>query len=168
MQGKDKGLQEHNGKPLLTHVIDKLSPQVDDIIISANRHISQYSDFGFPVYPDNTTTFDGPLAGIAATIPACKHDWIIIVPCDMPNLPANLISKMSDHLSDARLITISSDNKTQLVFLLHRNLLDSITLYLQSGHNKVMNWVSAQESYNIELPDKQNFKNINTPDQLNK
>ena len=167
MQGKDKGLQLYHGKPLLTHVLNKLDSQVDDIIISANRHIDQYDAFGFPVCPDITSSFDGPLAGIAAAIPACKHDWIMVVPCDMPDLPADLVSKMSGHLTEARLITISCDNRTQLVFLMHRSLLDSISAYLKSGQNKVMNWVSSQNCITIELEDSHAFRNINTLDQLN-
>jgi molybdopterin-guanine dinucleotide biosynthesis protein A len=166
MEGKDKGLQRYNGKPLLAHVIDKLKPQVDDIVISANRNIDQYTDFGFPVCPDNTSTFDGPLAGIAASIPACKHDWIIVAPCDMPDLPADLVTLMAAHLTDARLITISSHNRIQLIFLIHRSLLDSIALHLESGENKVMNWVSSQNSITIDLTHTQAFKNINTLDQL--
>ena len=166
MQDKDKGLQPYHGKPLLTHVIDKLKPQVDDIIISANRNIDQYGAFGFPVCQDSTRTFDGPLAGIAATAPACKHDWIMVVPCDMPDLPADLVSLMSEHLAEARLITISCDDRTQLVFLMHRSLLDSISEYLESGQNKVMNWVSSQSSISIDLTNRQAFKNINTLDQL--
>jgi molybdopterin-guanine dinucleotide biosynthesis protein A len=167
MQGKDKGLQLYHGKPLLTHVIEKLKPQVDDIIISANRNIDQYDAFGLPVCPDITRTFDGPLAGIAAATPACRHDWIMVVPCDMPDLPSDLVSKMSGHISEARLITISCDKRTQLVFLMHRSLLDSISQYLQSGKNKVMNWVEGQKNITIDLEDRQAFNNINTLDQLN-
>jgi molybdopterin-guanine dinucleotide biosynthesis protein A len=166
MQGKDKGLQLYNGKPLLAHVIDKLKPQVDDIVISANRNIDQYNGFGFPVCPDNTSTFDGPLAGITASIPACKHDWIIVAPCDMPDLPADLVTLMTAYITDTRLITISSHNRMQLIFLIHRSLLDSISLYLESGENKVMNWVSSQNSITIDLSDTPALKNINSPDQL--
>ena len=167
MQGKDKGLQSYQGKPLLTHVIDKLKSQVDDIIISANRNIDKYDTFGFPVRADITSTFDGPLAGIAAATPACKHDWIMVVPCDMPDLPSDLVSKMSGHLSEARLITISSDKRMQLVFLMHRSLTESISRYLHAGENKVMNWVASQNSTMLDLEDRQAFKNINTLDQLN-
>ncbi|HEX5538881.1 MAG TPA: NTP transferase domain-containing protein, partial [Methylophilaceae bacterium] len=37
MGGVDKGLMEFLGKPMVAHVIQRLAPQVDEILINANR-----------------------------------------------------------------------------------------------------------------------------------
>ena len=52
MGGVDKGLQHFQNQPLVQHVIERLSPQVDALWISANRNMSTYADFGHPVFSD--------------------------------------------------------------------------------------------------------------------
>ena len=47
MGGKDKGLIELNQKPLIEHVIERLSPQTPRILINANRNQDAYGAFGF-------------------------------------------------------------------------------------------------------------------------
>ena len=167
MEGKDKGIQPYKTKPLVLHVIDRLSPQVDDIVISANRNFDEYHSYGYPVCADNSTNYDGPLAGIVSAIPACKHEWILVVPCDMPDLPDNLVDQMYGHISEAPLIKVISNNRDQLVFLLHRTLKDSIDSFLHSGQHTVMKWASSQAHYTLNIDDDFAFNNINTFDQLN-
>jgi len=43
--GNDKGLLPYKNKRLIEHVIERMSPQVTDIVISANRNIETYSVF---------------------------------------------------------------------------------------------------------------------------
>ena len=53
MNGADKGLQLLKNKPLISHVIERLQPQVIDISINANRHHEEYAQWGFPVFQMN-------------------------------------------------------------------------------------------------------------------
>ncbi|MEZ0273190.1 MAG: NTP transferase domain-containing protein, partial [Methylophilaceae bacterium] len=62
MGGVDKGLVPFQGKPLVTHVLERLRPQVDEILVNANREIDTYAKFGYPVVPDAIGGFAGPLA----------------------------------------------------------------------------------------------------------
>jgi len=62
--GVDKGLLELNGTSLVQHLINRIQPQVSKIIISANRNLDNYKNFGFPVYKDERKDCAGPLAGI--------------------------------------------------------------------------------------------------------
>ena len=62
MGGNDKGLIPLNGKPLYQHVIDRLRPQVEDLLINANRNQAFYQESGIPVINDIITGFVGPLA----------------------------------------------------------------------------------------------------------
>ncbi|WP_438883384.1 NTP transferase domain-containing protein, partial [Bacillus cereus group sp. BC29] len=43
MDGVDKGLQLLDGTPLALHALRRLSPQVDETLISANRHADRYA-----------------------------------------------------------------------------------------------------------------------------
>jgi molybdopterin-guanine dinucleotide biosynthesis protein A len=166
MNAADKGLLPFKGRHLIEHAIEKISPQVDDIVISANRNLDQYRALGYAVYTDHTDGFEGPLAGIASTIPHCRHDWIVVVPCDMPSLPGNLVSAMLNWTSSAKLVVISTDNQPQLIFLLHRDLLDSILHYLATNQRSAMQWVNSVNHHKLEMAIDYQLVNINTPGQL--
>ena len=64
MGGADKGLIQLQNQPLIQYVISRLQPQVDEILINANREIAQYKAFGFKIFQDKNQDFAGPLAGI--------------------------------------------------------------------------------------------------------
>jgi molybdopterin-guanine dinucleotide biosynthesis protein A len=166
MGGIDKGLVPFKGKRLIEHAIERIKPQVDDIVISANRNLDQYKALGYAVHADQSENYDGPLAGIAGALPYCKHDRVMIIPCDMPSLPANLVSSMTQSTATARLVVISTAGKTQLVFLLHRSLMDSIDRYLAENQRSVMQWVDSVEHQTVEMAIENHFLNINTPGQL--
>jgi molybdenum cofactor guanylyltransferase len=63
MGGVDKGLQVFRGKPMVAHVIERLAPQVDELLINANRNPADYGRFGHRVIADEIEGFAGPLAG---------------------------------------------------------------------------------------------------------
>lgn len=65
MGGKDKGLIELNNKPLIQHVIERLSPQTPIILINANRNQQAYAQFG-QVFSDHFSDYPGPMGGIHA------------------------------------------------------------------------------------------------------
>src|SRR5581483_1360528 len=71
MGGADKGLVELHGRPLAAHALDRLRPQVDALLISANRNHDRYAALGAPVIADASSTFDGPLAGMLAALSRC-------------------------------------------------------------------------------------------------
>ena len=50
--GVDKGLQELRGRPLVAHVIERFAPQVDELLINANRNRERYAAFGQRVVAD--------------------------------------------------------------------------------------------------------------------
>ena len=68
MGGVDKGLIDLRGQPLVAHVIAALEPQVENIIISANRDLDRYTEFGYPVVTDTLPDHPGPLAGILSSM----------------------------------------------------------------------------------------------------
>src|SRR2546430_12427864 len=58
----DKGLVPIDGRPMVAHVIGRLRPQVDGILINANQHRVEYEGFGYPVLADAIGGFARPLA----------------------------------------------------------------------------------------------------------
>ena len=66
MGGGDKCLLPLAGRPILAHVIERLKPQVAELIISANGDPARFSAFDLPVVEDRLGGFAGPRAGILA------------------------------------------------------------------------------------------------------
>ena len=64
--GRDKGLIEWHGKPLVEHVADRLRPQIGQLIISCNRNVTAYRKLADKIVVDSRRDFQGPLAGLEA------------------------------------------------------------------------------------------------------
>src|SRR5204863_8975561 len=82
MGGVDKGLQPFRGKPMVAHAIERLAPQVGEIIINANRNTEAYAAFGHRLVADAITGFAGPLAGFERGLDYAKGELVVTVPCD--------------------------------------------------------------------------------------
>lgn len=162
MQGLDKGLMLWQGQPLVAHVIDKLKTQVDDIVISCNRSFEDYQHYGLAV-ADTTPNFAGPLAGIAAALSYCQHDWVIVVACDMPCLPVDVALRLWE-ASNKSPLTVAHDGEhlQPLCALLHKSLLPSLEEHVKQGHAAVYKWINTQTHSIAYFDDKHAFMNINS------
>jgi molybdopterin-guanine dinucleotide biosynthesis protein A len=176
MGGIDKGLIPFHGKPLIESAIAKLKPQVQTIVINANRSITKYAAYGYPVIMDETPDFSGPLAGFSVALKACKTPYLLTSPCDSPLLPNNLAKLLAAEMErgDFQLVYASSkeaDGKVwaQPVFCLMRsNLQDSLNQFLQKGDLKIDRWFKELRSSTVVFDDPLVFANVNTPEELKK
>jgi molybdopterin-guanine dinucleotide biosynthesis protein A len=174
MGGIDKGLIPFHGKPLIESAISRLKPQVSTILINANRSITRYSHYGYPVLMDETPDFSGPLAGFSVGLKHCKTPYLLTSPCDSPLLPTDLAEKMEYQLEDddLELVFASSkedDGKTwsQPVFcLMKSNLQDSLNAFLSKGDLKIDRWFKELHSATVVFENAQAFANVNTPEEL--
>jgi molybdopterin-guanine dinucleotide biosynthesis protein A len=99
MGGGDKALRPLGGRLLLERVIERIRPQVAELILNANGDPDRFARFGLPVVADTVPDFAGPLAGILAGL-----DWaaeyrpdcalVVSVPTDAPFLPEDLVKRM--------------------------------------------------------------------------
>ncbi len=92
--GRDKGLESLAGRPLIAHVIERIRPQVDDVIIVANRHLDEYAAYA-RVVADDSPGFLGPLAGIATALARCETEWLLTASVDVPQPPLDLASRLT-------------------------------------------------------------------------
>lgn len=166
--GQDKALVAFAGSPLIAHVLARLRPQVDDIVINCNRSQEQLAAFGLPLVPDTEPDFAGPLAGIAAALPHCRHEYVLVTPCDSPFLPRDLAAKLLAALDDGQKLAICHDGERlqPLFMLLHHSLLDSLRDYLASGQHKVEIWCQSQRPVIVGINTPSAFINLNTPEEL--
>jgi len=161
MNGVDKGLVLLQNKPLIQHVITRLKPQVDEILINANREITQYQTFSYSVLQDETDEFLGPLAGFSLGLQHAKHDYVLTVPCDSPLLPLVLVERLYNGMSASRtdIAVASSDGNTHPVFcLMKKSVLPSLMEYLASGERKVSTWQKSLQYIEVDF----NGHNLNS------
>lgn len=137
MGGKDKGLIELNQKPLIEHVIERLSPQTPRILINANRNQDAYSKFGF-VFSDQFKDFPGPMGGIHAGLMHAETDWVGFVPCDSPQINTDLVERFCQAVKEDSDILVAHDgDHQQPVFTLyHKRVLPKLTAFLERATAK--------------------------------
>ena len=167
MGGKDKGLVELNGTPLIEHVLSVMSPQVGQLVINANRNIEEYQRYGFPVVSDTMVDYQGPLAGFASTMAATETEYIVTIPCDSPLLPDDLVQRLVQALNreDAELAVAHDGHRLQPVFaLIQVSLLPGLLQFLQRGDRKIDLWYAQHKMAKADFSDiPETFLNINTP-----
>src|SRR3569832_2884812 len=101
MDGIEKGLLPYSGRPLVSHAIDVVEPHVGEHIVRANRRVDEYAALGARVVMDEWPDARGPLAGIARALNVTRMPYLMIVPCDKPFLPPDLVPRLAAALSDA-------------------------------------------------------------------
>jgi len=167
MGGADKGLLPLAGRPLASHVIARLAPQVDALLISANRNLDAYRAFGHPVLTDASAEFLGPLAGLRAGLAACATPWLVCCPCDCPALPADLVARLRAAVGDAPLAVATVEGRMQPTFqLCRRELLPALDAFLAAGHRRVGGWCREMGAVEVAFPDINAFRNMNNPADL--
>jgi len=170
MEGQDKGLVQVLDGPLVGKVIDRIEPQVARILISANRNIAEYSRFGFPVVEDSLNSFAGPLSGILSAMDFTGDDTLVIIPCDTPLVPDDIVSRLQSCLSEnmAEVCCVKEHDRLQpLVCILRTTLRDSLYTFLSQGKHKVRDWLQSQKLATLDYPEGNGcFININTREEL--
>lgn len=175
MGGVDKGLVLLQKKLLVQHIIERLTPQVDEILINANREIAQYETFGFKVLQDENPEFLGPLSGMLLGLKHAQHDLVLSVPCDSPLLPLDLAARLYNSMleSNADIAVASSDGNTHPVFcLMKKSVLPSLIEFLDAGERKVSSWQKSQPYIEVDFSDcalqdgTSAFTNLNTLEEL--
>lgn len=176
MGGGDKGLRIVAGRPLLGHVIERLGPQVDDMVLNANGAPDRFAAFGLPVVPDSLPGWPGPLAGILAGM-----DWaaargaaaVVSVAADTPFFPLDLVVRLQDAAQPSGLALAATREGDRV--LRHPTfglwpvaLREDLRAALIEGMRKVVMWTDRHCAGVAEFDATpfDPFFNINTPDHL--
>lgn len=177
MGGVDKPLLRLGGRTLLSHVIERLAPQCDGVIVSANGDPERFEEVGVPVVPDDLPDHPGPLAGILAAmewgaLQSPPFSWIVSVPGDTPFLPGDLVLRLHEAREGAHAplaCAVSGSRSHPAVGLWPTDLKNDLRRCLSVEHlRSVHGWAgrhgAAQASWPVEPYDP--FFNINTPEDL--
>ena len=170
MGGVDKGLKVLRGKPMVQWAIERLEPQVDELLINANQNLETYEHLGYRVIPDEIGGFAGPLAGLQRGLTEARHPLVATTPCDSPFLPRDLIARLYAALSreNAEIAVARTGDQPHPVFCLCRKqVLDGLNAFLAAGGRKIDAWYAKLNVVEVAFNDQaEAFSNINTPDEL--
>lgn len=167
--GVDKGLIQLRQISLVQHVVNRVEPQVTEIIISANRNLDAYTNLGYPVYTDEISDFAGPLAGILKALQHCQSEWLLTIPADSPFIADNLAQRLIENIENNKIAIAHDGERLQPTFsLIHKSLESSLKDFLQKGERKTRVWMQQQSHAVVDFSDQTDaFININTQDELN-
>ena len=170
MGGVDKGLQVFQGRPMVEHVLARLAPQVEEIVINANRNIEAYAAYGHRVIADEIEGFAGPLAGFERGLAHAGGELVLTVPCDSPFLPMDLVRRLRTAMqgADAELAVARTGDQAHPVFcLMRRSVHGSLRGFLAAGERKIDRWYSRLRVVEVAFDDEADaFLNINTREEL--
>jgi len=182
MGGVDKGLQNFNGIPLALHTLMRLGPQVESVMVNANRNLSAYESFGAAVWPDASADFAGPLSGFLVGLERAETPYVLTVPCDTPRLPLDLAKRLAEALvrEDADIAMAAAPEtddhgqthiRTQPVFCLMKiELSESLVKFTHAGGRKIDAWTAQHKTvvvpFDAPSDDPLAFANVNTLNEL--
>ena len=114
-----KAFVKLNEKPLIDYVIQSIEPQVDRVLLSGSR--TSLLGLSYPIIEDLGSRYSGPLAGLYSALESSLFDsteYIVIVPCDGPFIPNNLVCKLHDAIkeNDSDVCFIKYDGILQTTF----------------------------------------------------
>ncbi|TDO16734.1 MULTISPECIES: molybdenum cofactor guanylyltransferase MobA [Halomonas] len=175
MGGRDKGLEPFLGRPLVAHVRDRLAGRVVEVLINANRNAEAYAPFSDRVIVDAEGGFQGPLMGIYSGLRAATTPWLLVVPCDSPALPRDLVDRMVARLaaSDGQhqgegdiAVAFDGERLHPVVALIRTALVDDLAMALAAGERKIDRWYARHAWCRVDVSDCPDaFANLNSDDE---
>lgn len=174
MGGQDKGLVKWQGKAFIDHVIGNLQNQVSHIAVSVNRNIEAYAERTPHVFADARQWQGlGPLAALstaASDVRLTTADWLLIVPCDTPNLPDDLVVTFlmdaQDYPATAAFYAETDTQAHYSIMFVRPQLLQSTVDYLYTGMRTLRGWLEQQHARPVHFPDEAAFVNYNSPQDM--
>jgi molybdopterin-guanine dinucleotide biosynthesis protein A len=96
MGGVIKAQQLLGGQTLIQHVIDRMKPQVEQLVLSVEKVSTEFSSYGLQQLADPEPGSNGPLGGLLSALSNLngQHDWMLLAPCDAPFFPLDLGQKL--------------------------------------------------------------------------
>ena len=171
MQGEDKGLILINDKPLISYVADVVDGKVGRLLISANRNVEMYQQYG-EVISDELADFQGPLAGIAKAFSVVSTPYLLVLPCDSPLVNEIVIDRLIKCMADKNVDICVADDGARIhptFALIKTSLKDNLLDFLDSGERKLGLWIEQNDFQKVDFSDQPKvFINLNNPQDFDK
>lgn len=181
MGGGDKGLVDLAGRPMLTHVIERLAPQVGRLILNANGDPARFAHFGLEVVADvdnQAPQGKGPLAGLEAGLVWAERSgdgfsWVATVTTDAPFLPTDLVARLAAAVDGGPAIAVSGGRRHPTIGLWPVAIAKKVRAALDEGRYGADDFAKANGAVEVDFPFSQigehsidPFFNANAPDDI--
>ena len=161
--GGDKGLRVVAGRPILERIIERLSPQVDRVLLNANGEPARFAMFGIEVIADTVPDLPGPLAGILAGLERAADlgaGSILTVPCDAPFAPRDLRVRLS--AAGPFALAVGGDGRRHPTFgLWPVRMRARLRAGIADGARRVGAWMAEHGAAEAHVGDEAAFFNLN-------
>ncbi|HEY6918589.1 MAG TPA: molybdenum cofactor guanylyltransferase MobA [Tabrizicola sp.] len=170
MGGADKAFVQLSGRPLIAHVLDRLEPQVDRVLISANGDASRFASLGCPVVADAAP--QGPLSGVLSALTATASlgaTHVVSTPVDTPFLPGDLVPQLllaAEGSAEGLAYASDPTGDHPATALWPVGLAAALAAFLAQGEARVTRFTAAHQAVSAPFPDPRAFLNLNTPEDL--
>lgn len=177
MGGGDKPMREIGGRAILDHVVERLEPQCDGLLLNANGDPERFARFGLPVVADTVAGYPGPLAGILAALEWTAQnrpgvEWVVSAAGDCPFLPRDLVARLqrARQAEGADLAVAASGGQAHPVIGLWKVALrdDLRRALVEEDLRKIDRWTARYRLATVSWPGEpvDPFFNANTVDDL--
>ncbi len=168
--GGNKPLHPWRGTTLIEATIARLKPQAEAIFVNAGP--IGLETLGYPLVLDDPELAGlGPLSGVRSAIRLAAglgHAAVVTAPCDMPDLPLDMVARLSGSGGD--IVHFFGERDYPLTALWRTSLLPSLDAALiaarREGGLKVMRYIQSQSFVRLKADDPGAFRNINGPEDL--
>jgi len=92
----DKALATLDGDPLIAHVVSRVAPVVDELVVNCRRDQRDdfaaaiddvlEDEFGRVAFALDETDDGGPVAGVRTGLRATEAEYAVLTPCDVPRI----------------------------------------------------------------------------------
>ncbi len=174
--GQDKALLRlTGGVTLVEATVERLRPLVDEVLVVASDggRLGQLpARVVADVFPDG-----GALGGIYSGLAAARHEYALVVACDMPFLNPDLLRYLLElpRDYDALLPRLAGGLLEPLHAAYARACCEPIRARLAAGRYRVVGFLDAVRVRYVEEPELRlldpelrSFYNVNTPEELEK
>lgn len=166
--GRDKATIMLAGRPLIAHLIERLSPQVDALAINVNDRPERFTYLGLPLFGDEIGGFAGPLAGVHAAGIRYAREELVTVAVDLPFLPRDLVTGLRVAIGDADCVYATHGGRHAAAILWRAGQAGALAKFLTDGGRRVEDWLTAH-GVAVEFPvtaEEDVLFNVNTPEDL--
>ena len=175
--GRSKALETLDGKSLIEHVVERVEPLTDQILIVTSQEeldlsVAFKAEILVDLYPNK-----GPLGGIYTGLLASRSSHSIVVACDMPFLNTELLRYMLRLSSDfdAVIPRLEEGMIEPLHAIYSKNCLDNMKTRLEHNQLKVHSFLNTVRVRYVERAESQkldpqllSFFNINHQSDLDR
>ncbi len=168
--GRNKALLSVRGRPLIAHIIERLRPVVDEVLV-VTRSPETYAFLNVPTATDYFPGV-GPLAGLHAALKDARGDLVVTVACDMPFVRPEVFAYLIRLTTNVDVVMPRLKDREEPLHAVYRRrtCLPAVEEAIREGKRRLIAFLSQVRVRYVEEEelrsaglDLRSFVNVNTP-----